>query len=268
MYGQGGVFVRDTVKKEKTSDDALIKLTAVQLVFCLLIFGSVFLAMKLGSEMFEGFREEYSLLNEDDLDPGSYSFFRFTREKEDESESTEEAGEAENDTETESVKISEEVSQTTESAEEDNDESPAAAGVSAGFGSLSAVMPVNGRVTSLYGERIHPVYGGESFHSGEDIAAPEGTPVYAALDGEVTEVGVGEKSGNYVRIAHPEGYETLYCHLSLVNVTRGTAVRRGDVIGFVGQTGLATGPHLHFEVKLNGEKIDPRLLLEGAAVVS
>ena len=100
------------------------------------------------------------------------------------------------------------------------------------------------------------------------IGAPEGTPVHAAMDGVVIGVGVGESSGNYVKLRHENGVDTLYCHLYAANVEEGVAVRRGDVIGFVGQTGLATGPHLHFEVHMDGVKRDPDFLLEGAAVVS
>ena len=130
------------------------------------------------------------------------------------------------------------------------------------------VLPVNGRETSGFGARIHPVYGTEGFHSGKDIAAPEGTPVHAAMDGTVIAVGRGSLSGNYVKLSHENGVQTLYCHLRASNVEKGVYVRRGDVIGFVGQTGLATGPHLHFEVMIDGVKRDPDFLLQGAAVVS
>lgn len=127
---------------------------------------------------------------------------------------------------------------------------------------------MNGHETSSFGERVHPVYGTVGFHSGKDIAAPEGTPVHAAMDGVVIAVGVGPSSGSYVKLSHENGVETLYCHLLSQNVEEGVAVRRGDVIGFVGQTGLATGPHLHFEVRIDGVKRDPDFLLEGADVVS
>ena len=269
--------MRKTGKNEKNNDDIFIKLTAVQLIFCFIAFGAVFLAMKLNSDLFESFREEFSILNESDFDLGSYSFFDFgsVREKKENNrsdENSEEDDDEEKEEEKEEKKEKKEEDAAADEAAEtlpaDKEEKDIIGVFSALYGEATAVMPVNGKITSPYGERTHPVYGGGSFHGGEDIAAPEGTPVYAALDGTVIDVGIGPKSGNFVKISHDGEIETLYCHLKTANVKKGVAVRRGDIIGFVGQTGLATGPHLHFEVKINGEKTDPQILLEGAAVVS
>lgn len=131
----------------------------------------------------------------------------------------------------------------------------------------TAVMPVSGIVTSDYGYREHPVYTGESFHSGRDIAAEEGSPVYAVTDGVVTEAGEAEMAGKYIKLLHTDGRETLYCHCSELLVTAGDSVLMGDVIALVGQTGLATGPHLHFELHENGETIDPEIILGDAVNV-
>ena len=128
-------------------------------------------------------------------------------------------------------------------------------------------MPVSGNVTSLFGKRTHPVYGTDGFHSGIDIAAPKGTPILAAMDGTVYDTGVGESAGNYVKLLHDNGLYTLYCHMNSVNTKEGVRIRKGDVIGFVGETGLATGPHLHFEVQRDGEKLDPSFLLEEAVTI-
>lgn len=122
-------------------------------------------------------------------------------------------------------------------------------------------LPVSGSITSVFGKRVHPIYKTNGFHSGTDIAAPKGTPVRAALDGAVTDCGIGELAGKYVRLAHDDGLCTLYCHLDGINTEKGVRVRKGDVVGFVGETGLATGPHLHFEVQRDGEKLDPSFLL-------
>ncbi len=130
-----------------------------------------------------------------------------------------------------------------------------------------AVMPVNGTVTSDYGYREHPVYSGESFHSGRDIAADEGSDIYAVCDGTVTEAGEAQMAGLYVKIRHPDGRETLYCHCSKLLVSAGDSVSAGDRIALVGQTGLATGPHLHFELHENGETVDPEEILAGAVNV-
>lgn len=133
---------------------------------------------------------------------------------------------------------------------------------------INAVLPVTGVITSPYGVREHPIYSGESFHSGEDIAAAEGTPVYCVLDGTVTETGTAEMAGNYVKIEHENGMQTLYCHCSEIYVTENAVVRSGEKIAAVGQTGLATGPHLHFELRINGESTDPEILLSEAVSVS
>lgn len=127
------------------------------------------------------------------------------------------------------------------------------------------VQPVSGTVTSGYGYREHPVYSGESFHKGLDIAASEGSPVYAVTDGVVTEAAEADMAGKYVRILHADGRETLYCHCSELLVSAGEKVNTGDVIALVGQTGLATGPHLHFELYENGSVTDPEAILSYAS---
>ena len=129
----------------------------------------------------------------------------------------------------------------------------------------TAVMPVIGTVTSDYGYREHPVYSEESFHSGRDIAAAEGEPVYCVLDGVVMQAGEAEMAGKYIKIQHPDGTQTLYCHCSKLIAEKGDEVKKGEVIALVGQTGLATGPHLHFEVIHNGVKTDPYPFLENAS---
>ncbi len=120
---------------------------------------------------------------------------------------------------------------------------------------------VRGRVTSLFGIRKDPFTGRPEFHTGLDIGAPEGTAVHAARDGEVTETATNDELGNYVVIDHPGGYQTVYGHLSVIGVTMNQRVSAGAVIGAVGHTGLATGPHLHFEVKRKGRVTDPYPLL-------
>jgi murein DD-endopeptidase MepM/ murein hydrolase activator NlpD len=115
------------------------------------------------------------------------------------------------------------------------------------------------RVTSSYGMRRHPILGFSRMHQGVDFAAREGAPVLAAADGVVTVAGPSGGYGNLIRIRHVGGWATGYAHLSgfTPGVAVGAQVTRGEVIGFVGHTGLATGPHLHFEVVLNGVHVDP-----------
>jgi murein DD-endopeptidase MepM/ murein hydrolase activator NlpD len=112
-------------------------------------------------------------------------------------------------------------------------------------------------ITSSFGPRIDPVYGVERFHSGVDIAAPAGTPVRAALDGEVVYAGWNDGYGLVVFIWHSSSLETRYAHLSSIVVKQRQVVRAGDVIGYVGSTGKSTGPHLHFEVRIGGKAVNP-----------
>jgi murein DD-endopeptidase MepM/ murein hydrolase activator NlpD len=123
---------------------------------------------------------------------------------------------------------------------------------------LPSRMPVAAyRLTSSFGLRQHPLLGGLREHSGVDLAAPMGSPIYATSDGVV---GAASWRGGYglsVSLEHGGGVETRYGHLSRLNVAAGQQVRKGDIIGLVGSTGLSTGPHLHYEVRLNGRAVDP-----------
>lgn len=117
--------------------------------------------------------------------------------------------------------------------------------------------PVAGKIISGFGYRIHPIFGYRRFHSGVDLAAPYGTPVKAADGGQVIQTAYVGGYGYAIIIYHGGGYATWYAHLSGFNVSTGQFVQRGQVIGFVGSTGWTTGPHLHFEVRINGEPQNP-----------
>jgi murein DD-endopeptidase MepM/ murein hydrolase activator NlpD len=120
--------------------------------------------------------------------------------------------------------------------------------------------PVDGaRLTSGFGMRLHPLLGYSRMHRGVDFGAPSGTAVYAAGDGVVVRAGRVSGYGNYVEIEHNPQYTTAYGHLSAFahGLHDGERVRQGEVIGYVGMTGLATGPHLHYEVHYQGAQIDP-----------
>ena len=119
-------------------------------------------------------------------------------------------------------------------------------------------QPVPGRITSGYGYRVHPILGYRRFHRGLDIGAGHGTPILATTDGQVVRAGWGGGYGNVVELRHGGGLATRYGHMSRIAVRPGERVRQGQVVGYVGSTGLSTGPHLHYEMFRNGQLIDPR----------
>ncbi|EDL49829.1 M23 family metallopeptidase [Erythrobacter sp. SD-21] len=119
------------------------------------------------------------------------------------------------------------------------------------------VAPVPGSMSSRYGMRRHPVLGYRRMHAGVDFRARHGTPIVAVTDGRVTGAGRMGGCGNAVRLRHANGIDTRYCHMSRIAVRRGASVRRGQVIGYVGSTGLSTGPHLHYEMYRGGKHVNP-----------
>jgi murein DD-endopeptidase MepM/ murein hydrolase activator NlpD len=128
--------------------------------------------------------------------------------------------------------------------------------------SIPAVMPISNkdltRTASGWGWRIHPIYKIRKFHYGMDFTAPTGTDVYVTGDGVVEDTESSLRGyGNKITINHGFGYKTIYGHLNGFNVKPGQIVHRGDIIGFVGNTGLSTAPHLHYEVELNNDKVNP-----------
>lgn len=130
----------------------------------------------------------------------------------------------------------------------------------AGRGSKTGMMgmPANGRFSSSFGMRRHPILGYTRMHKGVDIAAAWGSPVFAATDGVVQVAGRSSGYGNLIKINHGGGYGTGYGHLSRIYVRPGQQVRKGQQIGAVGNTGLSTGPHLHYELYRNGVAVNPR----------
>jgi murein DD-endopeptidase MepM/ murein hydrolase activator NlpD len=117
--------------------------------------------------------------------------------------------------------------------------------------------PVPGRIASPFGFRVHPILGVRRMHTGVDLDAATGDPIHAAEDGKVILAQTYGGYGNAVVIDHGGGMATLYAHQSKLGVTVGQVVKRGEVIGYIGCTGLCTGPHLHFEVRINGGFVDP-----------
>lgn len=137
-----------------------------------------------------------------------------------------------------------------------------AAGVGAGA-ATGWMSPVDGRISSHFGPRIHPITGRRKMHDGIDIAAPQGTPIRAVAAGTVTFAGRQGGYGNLVIVRHPDGSETRYAHQQAIGVRVGQVVTAGAHLGTVGSTGASTGPHLHLELRRNGEPVDPRFIVAG-----
>lgn len=129
------------------------------------------------------------------------------------------------------------------------------------FADAPSIWPVEGRVGSSFGEREDPINGEGAFHPGIDIEAAYGTPVRAAADGDVTGQNMGSGYGRQVVLDHGHDLITLYGHLSAVSVVAGQHVLRGQIIGYVGQSGRATGPHLHYEVRVHNVPVNPHKYL-------
>lgn len=139
--------------------------------------------------------------------------------------------------------------------------SSAGSSVVSGSGVLSHPCPGYSRISSGFGYRDAPTAGATTFHGGLDFAASSGTPVYAAEGGTVTTSRFSSTAGNYIIINHGDGMQTVYMHMSALYVSEGATVSQGQNIGAVGTTGVSTGPHLHFEVRMNGTKVDPSYYL-------
>lgn len=130
------------------------------------------------------------------------------------------------------------------------------------YSSIPAIQPISNEqlvaIASGFGMRVHPIYKLKKMHTGIDFAAPIGTPIYATADGKVAEVSVRFSGyGKLVEIDHGFGYHTRYAHMHDFAVRQGQNVKRGELIGYVGDTGLSTAPHLHYEVLMNGTQINP-----------
>jgi murein DD-endopeptidase MepM/ murein hydrolase activator NlpD len=135
--------------------------------------------------------------------------------------------------------------------------------------SIPSRMPLEAaRMSSGYGMRTHPVLGGRRGHKGVDLAAATGTPVYATADGVVSRASWFSSYGLYISIEHGGDIQTRFAHLSRLNVADGQRVKKGDLIGFVGSTGRSTGPHLHYEVRVQGKAVNPVPYMQAEQLVS
>ena len=233
----------ETVEKKKNSTNSVM---IVQLVVCIFAVVSVFLIGRLSPQTFEFIRDEYNRIMSVDMEEIASSAKKVIER----AEATDEGQTAEKSTERKNVNTVK----------------------SAADGEVMAVMslfksdeeitvPVHGEITSEYGNRTNPVSGEYLMHSGVDIAASQGTEIRAAYSGIVSEVGSNSVGGNYISLVHKDGSETLYCHCSKIIAEKGDVIRAGETIALVGSTGRSTGPHLHFEITVDGKTENPLLYL-------
>lgn len=257
----------------KNKKDYLTFTIISQFVVCALLFGSVYGLKTVNSGVYSDLKSAY--FNKIDT---NFSII---------SENTDEKTEAEDvaiveEIETESTTFVTETSQketteedTTLSAEitgkggkdyavKDEDDIPSNVSVNNYSLNQQMVMPVNGRITSDFGIRNHPITGKLRFHAGIDIAASKGTPIYACFDGTVVTASYNQWNGNYLKIQHDNEIMTVYCHCEKLNVKKGDIVKAGDVIATIGSTGSSTGPHLHFEFRINDVSYDPEIAFKTA----
>jgi murein DD-endopeptidase MepM/ murein hydrolase activator NlpD len=126
------------------------------------------------------------------------------------------------------------------------------------------VKPLSGVITSVFGPRIHPISGDLRFHTGIDIAADAGSPIYAAFDGIVEEATYDSWNGYYIKLRHDGNIMSVYCHCEKIKVKKDQVIRAGEIIATVGSTGSSTGPHLHFELRINNQSFNPAIALNEA----
>lgn len=235
----------EMVEKKKNSTNSVM---IVQLVVCIFAVVSVFLIGRLSPQTFEFIRDEYNRIMSVDMDAKEIA--SSAKKVIERTEATDEGQTAEKSTERKNVNTVK----------------------SAADGEVMAVMslfksdeeitvPVHGEITSEYGNRTNPVSGEYLMHSGVDIAASQGTEIRAAYSGIVSEVGSNSVGGNYISLVHKDGSETLYCHCSKIIAEKGDVIRAGETIALVGSTGRSTGPHLHFEITVDGKTENPLLYL-------
>ncbi len=234
----------------KKKGEALNTVTVVQLVVCLFAVVSVFLIGRLSPQTFEFIKNEYNRIMSVDMNAEEIASSAKKMIEKTETEETEQT----------------EAEKTTDEKKSDNAVKSAADEDSVAVMSLfksdeEITVPVHGEITSEYGNRTNPVSGEYLMHSGVDIAASQGTEIRAAYSGIVSEVGSNSVGGNYISLVHKDGSETLYCHCSKIIAEKGDVIRAGETIALVGSTGRSTGPHLHFEITVDGSTEDPLLYL-------
>lgn len=268
----------------KNKKDFVIRTILFQSLFCILLFGILFLLKQSNNDFFKAIEKEFSQnLSENISKNEAESVFKSISEKIISSDNKTEKQSGNKKTtnnnpenilenETVFVPFDEPSLNATVEATGGKDirissleEIPSNVSLNSYSLTEKMVTPViNGKITSKFGTRIHPISNELTFHAGIDIAADKGTPIYAAFDGKVIIADYDEWNGNFIKIKHENNIVTVYCHCDRLNVKKGDVIRAGEVIGFVGSTGSSTGPHLHFELRIGNVSFNPQIALNEA----
>lgn len=235
----------ETFEKKKNSTNSVM---IVQLAVCIFAVVSIFLIGRLSPQTFEFIRDEYNRIMSVDMDAEEIA--SSAKKAVGRAEATDDVQKTEKPSKKKGVN-------TVKSAADGE----AMAVMSLFKSDEEITVPVHGEITSEYGNRTNPVSGEYLMHSGVDIAASQGTEIRAAYSGIVSDVGSNSVGGNYISLVHKDGSETLYCHCSKIIAEKGDVIRAGETIALVGSTGRSTGPHLHFEISLDGKTENPLLYL-------
>lgn len=263
-------------KKQKTKTDYFIRLVLLQCILCVIIAGGVLLVSKVSPTASEKMKNDYNRIMSDDMsisqifsdikDTAQQAFAPVGVSGASSLPDTQVTAKIVLESQEPAKITADETDATGEiiGGGEDIASEQAAKGTSFARYTVSAPVTVpveNARLTSPFGYRTNPVSGNYGFHTGIDLAAPEGTPVAAAFGGKVIASGESDVWGKYVLLEHSDGFQTYYCHLSEIYAPEETVLRSGETLGLVGSTGWSTGPHLHFEVRIDGIRVDPEMLL-------
>ncbi len=276
----------------KNKKDFVVRAILFQSLFCILLFGLLFFLKQSNSQLFKTIESEFShKLSENITKNEAESVFKTitdkiktptsdsAKTKKTDTNNTSEKALTDNnnpenilENETEFVPFDEPSLDATVEATGGNDikiasrdEIPENVSLNSYTLTKKMINPViNGKITSEFGSRIHPISNELTFHAGIDIAADMGTPIYAAFDGKVLLADYDKWNGNYMKIKHENGLMTVYCHCDSLNVKKGENIRAGEVIGYVGSTGSSTGPHLHFELRIDNVSFNPQIALNEA----
>lgn len=256
---QRSVRTRSAAVNAPDTRDYILRVLCVQIVLCLVITLTVFGLYKSGAQSFQTLQESYFSLFSKDMDKAEWTaalkrFSNFVFKPQQMQETIPTASEA---------IVSESASDAaTDSGGEDlklatDNTSFAPFTVTGSF-----TVPVQyTRITSRFGYRVNPITNEFGFHTGVDLAAAHGEPIYAAFSGTVETVAESAGRGKYLILEHSGGLKTMYCHCSEILVAPGAVLKGGEVVAKVGSTGQSTGPHLHFEVHLQGVRYNPEWLL-------